>query len=194
MPDPTPVQLIAGLGNPGSEYTETRHNVGFWFVDRIARDAGAVFRNESRFLGEVCTVGVGSEAVRLLKPSTFMNHSGQSVGALARFFRVPVEAILLVHDDLDLSPGTVRLKRGGGHGGHNGLRDSIAHLGSKEFARLRIGIGHPGNQAAVTSYVLGRPGQPDRELLEIAIAEAVDEWPGIVRGDFQTVMGRLHSR
>ncbi|MFV2058740.1 MAG: aminoacyl-tRNA hydrolase, partial [Thiohalomonadales bacterium] len=143
------IQLIVGLGNPGAQYEQTRHNVGFWFVDLIARQCTVSFRAENKFQGEIAKasiVGVDNVAadVWLLKPMTFMNNSGQSIGALSRFYKIPVEAMLVVHDELDLPSGTARLKKSGGHGGHNGLRDTIAHLGVNTFNRLRLGIDHPG--------------------------------------------------
>ena len=139
-----PISLIVGLGNPGGQYAETRHNAGFWFVDLLARKHGCVFRNESRFHGETCRIFQGSRECRLLKPATFMNRSGQAVSSLAAYFRIPPEQILIAHDELDLPPGTVRLKQGGGHAGHNGLRDIISALGGRDFWRLRIGIDRPG--------------------------------------------------
>ena len=148
------LRLIVGLGNPGADYDKTRHNVGFWLLDSLARRYGGVFRREAKFHGEACQVSVDGHPLWLLKPQTFMNRSGASVIALARFYKLVPEAILVVHDELDLPPGAVRLKRGGGHGGHNGLRDIIQQLGSREFLRLRLGIGHPGDSRAVINYVL----------------------------------------
>lgn len=188
------IQLIVGLGNPGPEYLNTRHNAGFWFVDQLASDSGVGFRNENKFFGEVCKLVIGGQDVWLLKPLTFMNRSGQSVVALARFYKIPPEAILVVHDELDLPPGEVRLKQGGGHGGHNGLRDIVSHLGSKEFLRLRVGIGHPGNAKQVASYVLKPPSSEDRIAMERALDAAQAEIDAIVKGDAQLVMNRLHSK
>ncbi len=188
------VRLIAGLGNPGAEYERTRHNAGFWFVDALGREWGGDFRREAKFHGEVCRISVQGQAVWLLKPDTWMNRSGQAVARLANFYKIPLEQILVAHDDLDLPPGTVRLKRGGGHGGHNGLRDIIALLGGNGFLRLRIGIGHPGSREQVTPFVLGAPPEPERKLIEEAIDCAVGEIPNLVRGELQKVMNRLHSR
>jgi len=188
------VQLIVGLGNPGPEYADTRHNAGFWFVDQLARRYGACFRNENKFFGDACKAIIEGRDVWLLKPMTFMNRSGQSVAALARFYKIPVEAILVVHDELDIPPGDIRLKQGGGHGGHNGLRDIIAQLGSKEFLRLRVGIGHPGNAKQVASYVLKKPSTDEQISMERALDAAEGEIAGIVKGEYQQVMNRLHSK
>jgi PTH1 family peptidyl-tRNA hydrolase len=189
----TPLRLVAGLGNPGPGYARTRHNVGFWWVDAVAESHGGHLRPEQRFHGSVGRVQVRGEPLWLLQPTTFMNRSGQSVGALARFYRIPPEQILVIHDDLDLPPGTVRLKRGGGHGGHNGLRDIIAHLGSRDFLRLRIGIGHPGEARQVTDYVLGVPSAADRGAFEEAIEASLRVLPLVVEGQMQKAMQRLHT-
>ncbi len=192
MPDP--IQLIVGLGNPGERYTRTRHNAGYWFVDELARRHGGSFRAERRSAGESTRIGVDGRDVLLLKPTTFMNRSGTSVGAVARFFKVPPEAILIAHDELDLPPGTVRLKRGGGHGGHNGLRDTERALGSREYLRLRIGIGHPGDAGLVTPWVLSHPSADDRAGIEQAIARAADMAPLIIAGELDRAMNELHSK
>ena len=188
------IRLVAGLGNPGAEYGQTRHNAGFWFADELARCQDGVFRREARFHGEVCRIRLEGAQLWLLKPDTWMNRSGQAVARLANFYKIPLEQILVAHDDLDLPPGTVRLKRGGGHGGHNGLRDIITLLGGNGFLRLRIGIGHPGSREQVTPFVLGAPPESERQLIEEAIDRAVGEVPSLVRGEFQKVMNRLHSR
>lgn len=188
------IELIAGLGNPGSKYERTRHNVGFWFIDALAQSKGVKLKHESRFSGEVGKTEIDGNLVWLLKPSTFMNNSGQSVAALARFYKIPPEKILVVYDDLDLPPATLRLKQDGGHGGHNGLRDIVAHLGSKQCVRLRIGIGHPGDSSQVTNYVLGNPATDDRISLENAIDEALRNLPQIVQGEIQKAMQHLHSK
>lgn len=188
------VALIVGLGNPGPQYEETRHNAGFWFVEQIARQQGEQFRLENKFHGEIAKVTIGANNVWLLKPNTFMNRSGQSVAALARFYKIPLENILVVHDELDLSPGTARLKQGGGHGGHNGLRDIVAQMGGKEFMRLRVGIGHPGNSKQVSNYVLSRAGSDDQRLIEESIGDALKVLPQVVSGEFQKAMNVLHSQ
>jgi len=189
----TPIKLIAGLGNPGREYQQTRHNAGFLFVDRIAEAYGLGFRGESRFKGELARLQDGCQDCRLLKPTTFMNRSGQAVAAVAGFYRIEPAQILVAHDDLDLPAGTVRLKRGGGHGGHNGLRDIIQQLGSQDFIRVRIGIGHPGDRDAVTPYVLSRPGRADEAAMNDAIGVALDILPTLLRGELEKAMQTLHS-
>ena len=190
----TPLTLIVGLGNPGSGYAETRHNVGFWFVDRLAEAAGARFRPESRFSGELADATLAGERVRLLKPNTFMNLSGQAVAALVRFYRFEPASILVVHDDLDLPAGEVRLKVGGGHGGHNGLRDIVARLGSRDFVRLRFDIGHPGHREGVTGHVLSKPAAEERAALQEALDAAQAELANFVAGDWQAAMRHLHGR
>lgn len=187
------IELIVGLGNPGREYEATRHNAGFWFVDALARRVGAHWRNEGKFHGEVCKARVEGHELWLLKPGKFMNRSGQAVAAMANFYKIPADGILVVHDELDLPPGTLRLKRGGGHGGHNGLRDIIAQLGSRDFVRLRVGIGHPGHASRVTSYVLGKAPSSETEQMDAAIAAGLDALPLILGGDLQKAMDRLHS-
>lgn len=189
------IQLIVGLGNPGAKYEPTRHNAGFWFVDSLARQHGASFKSENKFHGEACKLLLDGQELWLLKPMTFMNKSGQAVAALANFFKITPEAILVAHDELDLPPGEVRLKKGGGHGGHNGLRDTIAQLGNnKDFQRLRIGIGHPGHSSQVTGYVLGKAPADEQGLMERAIDNALDVMPLAVSGEIQKAMNQLHSK
>lgn len=188
------IQLIVGLGNPGAQYEQTRHNAGFWFVEAIARRHGGSFKSENKFLGEACKVLVEGKELWLLKPMTFMNKSGQAIAALARFYKIDPENILVAHDELDLPPGAVRLKQGGGHGGHNGLRDTITQLGgSRDFQRLRIGIGHPGHSSQVTGYVLGKAPADEQRLMEQAIDDALDILPLAVNGELQKAMNQLHS-
>lgn len=187
------VSLIVGLGNPGSEYEQTRHNAGFFLVERIAEQNGASFRRETKFHGAVARVNIGGRNVWLLKPDTFMNRSGQAVGAIANFYKIEPEAIILAHDELDLDPGTARLKLNGGHGGHNGLRDTIAHLGTKSFQRLRIGIGHPGNAKQVSNYVLKKASVDDQVEIEHAIDRIIKVLPLIIAGDSQKAMNELHT-
>ena len=190
------IRLIAGLGNPGAKYDDTRHNAGFWLVDEIARRHGAGFRVESRFHGEVVKLALGSTGpeVWLLKPNTYMNRSGQAVRALAAFYRLAPEEVLVVHDDLDLPPGTVRFKRTGGHGGHNGLKDIHAQLGSRDYRRLRIGIGHPGNAEDVVGYVLRKPPAEERRLIDSAVEAAESQVVRLAEGDYDGAMLALHSR
>lgn len=188
------VQLIVGLGNPGPKYEQTRHNVGFVFLDELARANGAGFRVENKFHGEVCKLSIGGRDIWLLKPNTFMNLSGKAVAALAHFYKIPPEAVLVVHDELDIPPGQLRLKQGGGHGGHNGLRDIISRLGSRDFHRLRVGIGHPGDSREVSGYVLSRAPGDDRMAIANALDDARRELPRILDGDWQKAMNHLHSR
>ncbi|MDO6459561.1 aminoacyl-tRNA hydrolase [Granulosicoccaceae sp. 1_MG-2023] len=185
--------LIAGLGNPGPQYEETRHNAGFWFLDELAARYQGVFRPDKQFAGEVCKVRVGQRTVTLLKPMTFMNRSGQSIASLAAYYRIPAERVLVVHDELDLPVGAVRIKQGGGHGGHNGLRDTIARLG-KDFWRVRLGIGHPGHKDDVVSYVLARTPKSDHALIMDAIADCMQEFGHISGGELNKAMQALHSR
>jgi PTH1 family peptidyl-tRNA hydrolase len=163
------VDLIVGLGNPGPEYEHTRHNAGFWFVDAVAVAHATPFRKEKKFHGEVARFYAGGHDIWLLKPDTFMNNSGQAVQALAGFYKIDLEHILVAHDDLDLPPGTARLKQGGGHGGHNGLRDIISKMGGSGFQRLRLGIGHPGDKNKVTGHVLKKTSSEDQIGIERAI-------------------------
>lgn len=188
------IRLIVGLGNPGRHYDATRHNVGFWFVDRLAHGAGAPFRAERKFHGDIARVALGGIDCRLLKPTTFMNRSGQAIAALADFYRIDPEAILVVHDELDLAPGVARLKRGGGHGGHNGLRDTVAQLDTQQFARLRIGIGHPGERSQVTPFVLGRPDAAQQVALCAALDESERVVTELLAGDWDRAVRTLHSR
>jgi PTH1 family peptidyl-tRNA hydrolase len=188
------VQLIVGLGNPGPKYEQTRHNVGFVFVDEVARAHGAAFKPENKFHGDVCKLTLAGKDIWLLKPMTFMNRSGQAVAALARFYKIAPEAILVVHDELDIPAGALRLKKSGGHGGHNGLRDIISQLGSKDFLRLRIGIDHPGDSRDVSNYVLGKASPDDQRLMEMAVDDALRELPTIIEGELQKAMNHLHSR
>lgn len=191
----TCIDLIAGLGNPGSDYEQTRHNAGFWFVEAIARAHGGQFRKEAKFQAEVCKIRLDGHEVWLLKPMNYMNHSGQAVSALCRFYKIPLERVLVAHDELDIDPGGVRLKKGGGHAGHNGLRDIIACSGgSKDFLRLRLGIGHPGQSSQVSNYVLGRAGKGEQQQIDQAIDAAVDALPMIVAGELQKAMNELHSK
>jgi PTH1 family peptidyl-tRNA hydrolase len=187
------VSLIVGLGNPGRNYAETRHNAGFRFIDVLLRQTGVALKSESRFDGEVGKTVIGGRDVLLLMPKTYMNASGQSVAKLARFYKIPADAILVVHDELDLPPGTVRLKQGGGHGGHNGLRDIINKLGSRDFLRLRIGIGHPGSASQVESYVLKRAPEMEQRQIDTAIDLALTQLDQIVQGNYDQVMNELHS-
>jgi PTH1 family peptidyl-tRNA hydrolase len=190
-----PIEVIAGLGNPGAEYRDTRHNAGFWLLDTLARQRGAEFKTERRCLAERARVSLDGNSCHLLKPVTFMNRSGQAVAALARYYRVPVERILVVHDEIDLPAGTARLKRGGGHGGHNGLRDIIETFGGAAgFLRLRLGVGRPASSDEVVDYVLHAPSVADRTLIHAAIDDAIAVLPLVAAGHTERAMNRLHRR
>lgn len=188
-----PIRLIVGLGNPGPRYAHTRHNAGFWFVDQLSLERGGVFRADSKYEGEITRFTAAGASCLLLKPLTFMNKSGSAVQKLAAFYRLEPEEILVVHDELDLPPGTARLKKGGGHGGHNGLRDIDRHLGS-DFARLRIGIGHPGIRDAVIDYVLERPSREDEAVVREAIEAASAAVDDLVAGEWDRAVRNLHMR
>ncbi len=190
----TPVQLIVGLGNPGPKYDHTRHNAGADLVSRLAQREHIVLKSEARFFGDAGRATLAGRDVRLLIPSTYMNRSGQAVGALARFYNIPIDAILVVHDELDLPPGRARFKHGGGHGGHNGLRDIIEKLGSNGFARLRIGVGHPGHASEVVNYVLHKAPPDERIAIERSIDNALDALPAALTGDWNGAMKTLHSQ
>lgn len=187
------IRCIIGLGNPGGKYEDTRHNAGFWLVDALARHHGLQMRPESKFFGQAAKLSLPAGDCWLLKPTTFMNRSGQATSALARFYRLRPEQILVAHDELDLPAGAVRLKKGGGHGGHNGLRDIISALGSKEFYRLRLGIDHPGHRDQVTDYVLSRPSRDDQQKMEAAIDLAIDQIDQLLAGNYQQLMNKLHG-
>lgn len=190
----TSISMIAGLGNPGSDYRGTRHNAGADFVEALARAHGATLQAESRFFGLTARIQCAGHDLRLLIPSTFMNRSGQAVAAMAGFYKLAPEGILVAHDELDIPPGTARFKRGGGHGGHNGLRDIVSSLGNNSsFARLRIGIGHPGHASRVTGYVLGRPPANEREKIDASIEAAMAALPLLLAGEDTRAMTQLHS-
>lgn len=187
------IRLIVGLGNPGCEYETTRHNVGFWWVDELARLQKLSFKNETKFHGLAARGQLQGHEILLLKPQTFMNVSGRSVGALVQFYKIAPSEILVVHDDLDLQPGVARLKLGGGHGGHNGLKDIIAHLGTRDFWRLRLGIGHPGDRAEVVNFVLNDPRKEELALIEQAVQRALEISDLIITGKQEAAMLKLHS-
>ncbi len=188
------IRLIVGLGNPGREYEDTRHNVGFWWVDALAQEHSLTFKNETKFHGLLARGHVHGQEVFLLKPQTYMNLSGRAVAAVAQFYKILPAQILAVHDELDLAPGIAKLKTGGGHGGHNGLKDIIAQLGTRDFWRLRIGIGHPGDKAQVSSFVLNHPRQEEREPIAIALENAARVAPQIIEGKLEAAMLKLHSK
>ncbi len=190
--EPIQFELIVGLGNPGSEHEHTRHNAGFWFVDELARELGAVFSTDKKSFSLVAKVNAYGRTLFLVKPANYMNNSGQSVAAIARFYKIDPAKILVAHDELDIPPGHVRLKKGGGHGGHNGLRDIISRLGSSDFWRLRVGIGHPGHKSVVVGYVLKRASRDHQALIDDAISLATREASTIIDGDIAIATQQLH--
>ena len=188
------IRLIVGLGNPGKEYANTRHNAGAWFIEQLASAYRATLKHEKKFFGHTARLNINGHPLHLLYPATFMNCSGQSVAAMAGFYRIEATSILVVHDELAFPAGTVRFKQGGSHGGHNGLRDIIARLGNqKDFLRLRLGIGHPGNSRDVTNYVLKAPSKTEASQIESVIHESIRITPDIIQGSWQSVMRELHS-
>ncbi len=187
-------QLIVGLGNPGTQYQTTRHNVGFWFLDQYAETQQVSLRPDRHFNAEMGSYPFNEERIWLVKPMTFMNRSGQAIHSIAQFYKIPPTSILVVHDDLDFPPGAVRVKRGGGHGQHNGLRDTATQLSSSDFWRIRLGIGHPGHRDQVVGYVLGTPPPHEQHLIQQAIAAVITEMAAFLTGDVEKVTQRLHSR
>lgn len=190
----SPLRLIIGLGNPGPEYAETRHNAGFWFCERLARELGTSFARESRYHGFVAKARVGGADTWLLMPQTFMNRSGQAVQALAHFYRIEPAEMLVVHDELDIPPGQMRLKFGGGLGGHNGLKDITGHLGTQDYWRLRVGIGHPGDRNDVINYVLKPPRREEREEIDAALDRALLAWPTLAKGEFNAATQKINTK
>ena len=188
-----PLKLIVGLGNPGTEYARTRHNAGFQFLEELAQRHGAVFRSEPRHRAELARARIGESDLWLLRPMSYMNHSGDPVRSIASFYKVPVESILVTYDELDFPAGVVRLRQGGGAAGHNGMRDVIAQMGDG-FWRLRIGIGHPGDRSQVLDYVLGRPPAAEAQQIREALLAAADAVPVLLTDGAQIAMQRLHSR
>jgi PTH1 family peptidyl-tRNA hydrolase len=189
----TQLSIIAGLGNPEDKYERTLHNAGFWFVDAAARKYGGLFRYEKKFDAEICKVRIAGSEVWLVKPQSYMNHSGQPVRAVLDYYRLNPRHMLVAHDEIDLPPGTVRLKQGGGHGGHNGIRDVIAHCG-RDFMRLRIGVGHPGEKDKVTGYVLKRASADIEAAVEQNVDEALDVTPMIIDDGLNAAMKKLHTK
>lgn len=190
----TSIQLIVGLANPGPEYAKTRHNAGAWYVEELAKRYNGSLREDSKYFGLTGRVSIAGQDVRLLIPTTFMNLSGKAVSALAKFFQIPVEAILVVHDELDLPPGVAKFKQGGGHGGHNGLKDIISKMGNNNnFYRLRIGIGHPGSKEQVVGFVLNKAPISEQQLMDAAVDEAVRCTEIMYTTDMTKAMNRLHS-
>jgi PTH1 family peptidyl-tRNA hydrolase len=192
------IRLLVGLGNPGPEYEGTRHNAGFWFIDELARELKAALLPERSYFGQVARVNrpiAGIDGpIWLLKPMTFMNLSGKSVSALARFFKIEPGEILVVHDELDLMPGQIKMKLGGSHAGHNGLKDIHAQLGSADYWRLRLGIGHPGVKAEVVDYVLRKPPKEQREAIDKGIEQSLTALPLLLAGEMERAMMKVHAK
>lgn len=188
-----PIQLIVGLANPGKEYASTRHNAGAWWVQQICAQDHITLQAQTKLQAMVGDGNLQGAKFRCAIPTTYMNHSGTAVAKIAQFFKIPAENILIVHDELDFPPGVIRIKFGGGHGGHNGLRDIIPQLGTDKFHRLRIGIGHPGNKDQVADYVLNNPSKHDQQLITQAIDQSLTLLPNILAGDWQAVMNQLHQ-
>jgi len=189
----TPIELVVGLGNPGPEYAKTRHNAGAWFVEKLAADFNLNLKNERKFTGLYTDLETQGRTCRLLVPTTFMNLSGQSVSALASFYKIPPQAILVAHDELDFPAGIARIKYAGGHGGHNGVSDIIRHLNTHDFYRLRLGIGHPGDRAHVTPYVLNRPPLAEMHSIQDAIDRVITVFDDLLQGKIAEVMQHLHQ-
>ncbi|HRE32606.1 MAG TPA: aminoacyl-tRNA hydrolase [Candidatus Berkiella sp.] len=187
------IQLIVGLGNPGQQYANTRHNVGFWLAERLCEQSRAQLQPENKFKGHVAQIQSGNQTCRVILPMTYMNRSGEAVLAIAQFFKILPAEILVVHDELDLPVGSARLKFDGGHGGHNGLRDIDARLNTKGFYRLRLGIGHPGNKHDVTNYVLNRPSRSEEQTINTAIDHALTVLPDVLKGNIDKAMNVLHT-
>ena len=188
------IKMIVGLGNPGSEYEQTRHNAGFWFIDELAWQYKATLKEEKKFFGSVARISISGSDLWLLKPSTFMNRSGQAVAALAQFYKIKPEEILVVHDELDIPCGRIKFKLGGGNGGHNGLKDIQARLGTPDFYRLRLGIDHPGNRNLVVGYVLNKPSPEHRQQIDEAINKSLKAVPMLLAGECEEAVRFLHSK
>ncbi len=187
------IRLLVGLGNPGPEYSQTRHNAGFWLVEQFARMHGQILQPEPKFFGHTARIQKGALDLRILQPMQFMNRSGQAVAALANFYKISPEEILVAYDELDLPPGTAKFKTGGGTGGHNGIKDMVARLGSQNFHRLRIGIGHPGDRSKVTGWVLGKAPASDQVLMDDTITEACRSIDILLQQDLRAAQQHLHS-
>jgi len=189
-----PVKMIVGLGNPGPEYLMTRHNAGFWFVDALANKLSLSFSQDKRSQSELCRYQNGSIDCWICKPQTYMNDSGAAVQALSSYYKIPVGQIMVVHDEIDLLPGTTRLKEGGGHGGHNGLRDIIQRMGSKDFLRLRVGVGHPGSKDKVVPFVLGRASSKEEDLIIDSFSLALEKSDQFFEDNLNKLMTELNNK
>ena len=188
------IKMMVGLGNPGSEYEQTRHNAGFWFIDELAWQYKASLKEEKKFFGSVARISISGSDLWLLKPATFMNRSGQAVAALAQFYKIKPEEILVVHDELDIPCGRIKFKLGGGNGGHNGLKDIQARLGTPDFYRLRLGIDHPGDRNLVVGYVLNKPSPEHRQQIDEAINKSLKAVPMLLAGEWEEAVRFLHSK
>jgi PTH1 family peptidyl-tRNA hydrolase len=188
------IKLIVGLGNPGKDYQSHRHNVGFWFCEALAHLYAGNFKKEARFFGEVAQINISGRNVQLLKPTTFMNCSGQSIQSIANFYQINANEILVVHDELDINPGIAKIKSDGGHGGHNGLRDTIKALGAKIFHRLRIGIGHPSDKSQVANFVLHAPSKGELEKIQDALSDSLQVIEDVINGNLDKAMKTLHTK
>jgi len=188
------IKLIVGLGNPGKDYQSHRHNVGFWFVDALTRLYSVDFKKNSKLLCDIAQTTISGDVIRVAKPYTYMNRSGQSIQSIAKFYQINCDEVLVAHDDLDLDPGIARIKYSGGHGGHNGLRDTIKALDSKDFYRLRLGIGHPGDRSKVTNYVLRSPSINDIEQIQNALVDSLNVVNLLVLGNTEQAMKELHTK
>ena len=188
------IKMIVGLGNPGSEYEQTRHNAGFWFIDELAWQYKATLKEEKKFFGSVARISISGSDLWLLKPATFMNRSGQAVAALAQFYKIKPEEILVVHDELDIPCGRIKFKLGGGNGGHNGLKDIQARLGTPDFYRLRLGIDHPGDRNLVVGYVLNKPSPKHKQQIDEAINKSLKAVPMLLAGEWEEAVRFLHSK
>lgn len=185
-------RLVVGLGNPSRQYKKTKHNAGFWFLDELAKKYSLVFAYDGRFHGDLARLDLHGETVLFLKPTTFMNHSGRSLSAVVRYYKIAPETVLVVHDELDFAPGVIRFKKSGGHGGHNGLKDIITHIQSRDFFRLRIGIGRPEGRENVVRYVLSEPSISEGKCVLAALARAADFFPALLEGRFEDFMNAMH--
>lgn len=188
------IRLIVGLGNPGDQYAKTRHNAGFWLLDKLVEHAHESWHEEKKFFGQYCKIFINNQPIHLLKPSTFMNASGKAVTALANFYDIHASDILVIHDELDIPEGTIKMKVGGGHGGHNGLRDIISAIGTKEFMRLRLGVDHPGEKSEVINYVLKAPSKEGRMKIDAAIAEGERAIEILIKDNAEKAIHWLHSK
>ena len=189
-----PPRLIVGLGNPGAEYSQTRHNAGFWFVDALALEQGATWSAQGKLFGSTAQLTIDGEKIILFKPSTFMNESGKAVRAALQFYKIEPAEMLVAHDELDIACGRIKFKLGGGNGGHNGLKDMQARLGTPNFYRLRLGIDHPGDKNLVVGYVLNKPSAQERQQIDEAISKSLQSMPIIMAGEFEEAMRTLHSK